>query len=56
MVEPFVTAPLNVTVAFESPETAEIVDGAEAAPCVVNEPDDALTEFPTAFTATTANV
>jgi hypothetical protein len=32
MVEPFVTAPLNVTVAFPSPLTADIVVGAEAAP------------------------
>jgi hypothetical protein len=56
MDEPFVTAPLNVTVAFESAGTAEMVDGTEAAPCVVNDPDDALDEFPTALTATTANV
>jgi hypothetical protein len=56
MVEPFATTPLNVTVAFESPGTAEIVDGAEAAPCVVIEDEVALAEFPTALTATTANV
>ena len=49
--------PLNVTVAFESPATAEIVVGAEAAPWVVNAVVELpATEFPTLFTDTTANV
>jgi hypothetical protein len=32
IVEPFDTAPLKVIVAFVSPVTAEITDGADAAP------------------------
>jgi hypothetical protein len=56
IVEPFVAAPLNVTVAFESPVTADIVDGADAAPCVVNADDVALSELPLALTATTLYV
>lgn len=57
MVEPFVAVPLNVTVAFESPVTAEIVVGADAAPCVVTAVVELpATEFPTPFTAMTANV
>ena len=46
-----------MTVAFPSPATAEIVDGAEAAPCGVNGVELlADVEFPMLFTATTANV
>jgi hypothetical protein len=57
IVDPFAFAPLNVIVACPSPATAEIVVGAEAAPCVVNA-DDAVpaTEFPIALVATAVNV
>jgi hypothetical protein len=57
MVDPFVTAPLNVTVACPSPLVALIVVGADALPCVVNAVELVpAVEFPTALTATTANV
>ena len=56
MLEPLATAPLKVTVAWPSPAAAEIVVGADAAPCVVNADEVALTEFPTAFVATTLYV
>ena len=57
MVEPFATAPLKVTVAFVSPGVAEIVDGAEAAPCGIND-DVALeaSESPTMLVATAVKV
>jgi hypothetical protein len=57
IVEPFVTAPLKVTVAFVSPAAAEIVVGAEAAPCGIND-DEALeaSELPTILVATAVKV
>ena len=56
MVEPFAAVPLNVTVTFESPAVDEIVEGAEAAPCVVKADDVAPAELPMALTATTLYV
>jgi hypothetical protein len=57
MVEPFAAAPLKVTVAFVSPGVAEIVVGAEAAPCGIND-DVALeaSESPTILVATAVKV
>jgi hypothetical protein len=55
IVDPFATAPLKVTVAFPSPAVAEIVVGAEAAPCAVTDEEVAETEFPTLLIATTPN-
>ena len=57
MVEPFAAAPLKVTVAFVSPAVAEIVVGAEAAPCGIN--DDVTleaSESPTMLVATAVKV
>lgn len=57
MVEPFAAAPLKVTVAFVSPAVAEIVVGADAAPCGINavEALEAI-ELPTILVATAVNV
>jgi hypothetical protein len=57
IVEPFVTAPLKVMVALASPAVAEIVVGAEAGPCGVND-DETLdaTESPTILVAIAVKV
>ena len=45
-----------MTVAWPSPTVAEIVVGADAAPCVINADDVALTELPFMFVAITLYV
>ena len=57
IVEPFVTAPLKVTVAFVSPAVAEIVEGADAAPCGIKAVVALeANELPTILVATAVNV
>jgi hypothetical protein len=57
IVDPFATAPLNVTDAWPLPAVAVIVDGALAAVCGVTADDaDDATELPISFVAIAVNV